>query len=170
VSEIELQTSEYRAAAELRAGLRHFLQTSAQVLQAHGLTSERYELLLAIKGAADGSERATVGQVTAALGLAHSSATQLARRAEDAGLLHREVSAHDARVRYLRLTDAGERQLAGAVAELRRERERLADVAARLPSTPQRSRSRRTPGPKKPATQSSARRTNASPQRPSGTR
>ena len=150
MSEIDLQASEYRAAAQLRAGLRHFLQTSAQVLQAHGLTPERYELLLAIKGAADGSERATVGEVTAALGLAHSSATQLARRAEDAGLLRREVSAHDARVRYLRLTDAGERQLAGAVAELHRERERLAEVVARLPSTAHRSRPRRGRGSKRP--------------------
>lgn len=132
VSDADDATAAFRAAAELRAGLRDFLRSSERVLGAHGLTRERYELLLAIKGAADGSERATVGELANVLGVALSSVTQLARRAEDAGLLRRQVSGTDARVRYLRLTRTGERRLARAVADLGPERERLADVCARL--------------------------------------
>ena len=135
LSEADLSAAEFRAAAELRASLRNFLQSSERVLDAHGLTPERYELLLAIKGAPDGSERSTVGQLAEVLGVAQSSATQLVRRAEDAGLLRREVSGSDARVRYLRLTSTGERRLARAVAELEPERERLAQICSRLAGT-----------------------------------
>ena len=126
----QLPAEEYRAAAALRAGLRQFSQASERALQRHALTPERYELLLAIKGAEDGQERVTVSELTAALGVAQSSVTQLVRRVEDAGLLRREVSTSDARVRYLRLTKRGERQLAKAVAELREERARLAAILA----------------------------------------
>jgi DNA-binding MarR family transcriptional regulator len=47
------------------------------------------------------------------------------RRAENLGLLHRELSATDARVRYLRLTAEGERRLAGVLMELREDRQTL---------------------------------------------
>jgi DNA-binding MarR family transcriptional regulator len=124
--------AEYRAAAALRAGLRRFSQASDRVLQRHGLTPERYELLLAIKDAEHANERATVSELTAALGVAQSSVTQLVRRAEDAGLLFREVSTSDARVRYLRLTKLGERQLAKTVAVLHEERAQLRSVLNQL--------------------------------------
>jgi DNA-binding MarR family transcriptional regulator len=130
--DIQLKPQEYRAAAALRAGLRQFSQASERALQQHGLTTERYELLLAIKAIEDEPERATVSELTAILGVAQSSVTQLVRRVEDASLLRREVSAADARVRYLRLTKRGERQLARAVADLRHERQRLADLVSRL--------------------------------------
>ena len=123
---------QYRAAAALRAALRQFSQASEHALQLCGLTSERYELLLAIKGVEDGSERATVSELTAALGVAQSSVTQLVRRVEDAGLLRREVSTTDARVRYLRLTAQGERRLGEAVAALHEERTRLAEIVSQL--------------------------------------
>ena len=123
---------EYRAAGELRASLRAFAQSTERVLRAEGLTPERYELLLAIKAGED--HRATVGGLAEALGVAQSSVTQLVRRAEDAGLLHREVSSADARVRYLRLTKKGERTLARAVAALTPERATLSEIVARLGS------------------------------------
>ena len=123
---------EYLGAATLRASLRRFLRESEQIVRAHGLTPQRYDLLLAIKGAADGSERATITNLCRRLGLAQSSATQLARRTEDLGLLRRELSTRDARVRYLRLTAKGERRLAAAVAALRAERGRLATALAHV--------------------------------------
>ena len=132
VDNVEITDSEYRLGADLRRTLRHFIHRSAHVIEVHGLTPERYDLLLAIKGAPDGSQRATIGELATELELAHSSVTQLARRAEDTGLLRREVSRHDARVRYLRLTEQGERQLAGAVADLRPERQRLAEIVQKL--------------------------------------
>jgi DNA-binding MarR family transcriptional regulator len=122
---------EYRSAAALRAGLRQFSKASERVLHEHGLTTERFELLLAIRAAGDGGH-ATVSDLCAALGTAQSSVTQLVRRAEDAGLLRREVSSTDARVRHLRLTEQGETQLGGAVTDLREERARLGDIISRL--------------------------------------
>jgi len=93
------------------------------VTRAHGLTTERYELLLLIKVARE--EEATVGRLAARLHIGQSAATQLARRVENAGLIERTVSTRDARVHPLRLTVDGERRLAAAVAELAGEREAL---------------------------------------------
>lgn len=122
--------AEYRAAAALRAGLRQFSQGTEEVLKRLGLTAERYELLLSIK-AADDDQGMTVSELAVVLGLAQSSVTQMVRRVEDAGLLVREVSSSDARVRYLRLTKFGARQLSEAVSGLREERTRLASVVQR---------------------------------------
>jgi len=123
---------QYQAAAALRAELRRFDQASEQTLRHHGLTRERYELLLAIKGAESGGSPATVSELTTVLGVAQVSVSQLVRRVEDAGLLTREVSSIDARVRYLKLTRRGERQLARAVLDLAEERVKLATVLAEL--------------------------------------
>ncbi len=112
--------------------MRQFSQASESTLQLQGLTPERYELMLAIKAAENATERATVSELTVALGVAQSSVTQLVRRAEDAGLVRREVSSTDARVRYLRLSRRGERRLAKAVAELHEERTRLAEIVSQL--------------------------------------
>ena len=125
----EPSPAEYRAAGELRASLRRFARSSELALRAAGLTQERYELLLAIKAE---DPRATVGRLAEALDVAQSSVTQLVRRAEDAGLLHREVSSADARVRYLRITTQGERSLARAVTALRSERATLSEIVPRL--------------------------------------
>ncbi len=120
----------YESAAELRIGLRRFLSRTEQVTRTHGLTPERYELLLLIKTAPDGE--ATVGRLGRRLSVGQSAATQLARRTEDLGLIERTVSSRDARVRLLRLTAEGERRLAGAVADLDRERTGLAGALAGL--------------------------------------
>jgi DNA-binding MarR family transcriptional regulator len=128
----QLAPEQYRSAAALRAGLRQFSQASERALQQHGLTPERYELLLAIKSTDHDAEGATVSELADVLGVAQSSVTQLVRRVEDAGLLRREVSPNDARVRYLRLTKQGERRLARAVAVLHQERERLATIVSQL--------------------------------------
>ena len=94
----------------------------------HGLTTERYQLLLLVKLAAIDGPGATVGELASSLYLAKSTVTQLVRRAENLRLVRRELSDRDARIRYLRLTDDGERRLAGALAELGEERSRLAEL------------------------------------------
>jgi DNA-binding MarR family transcriptional regulator len=94
-------------------------------MREHGLTIERYELLLAIKAESHAGSHATIAQLAADLQLALSSMTQLARRAEDADLLYRRVSSEDGRVHYLALTDTGAAKLAAAASELGPERQRL---------------------------------------------
>jgi DNA-binding MarR family transcriptional regulator len=114
----------YVDASAFRVALRRFLARTDHVTRAHGLTAERYELLLLIKVARDGE--ATVGRLAQQLHIGQSAATQLARRVEDAGLIERTVSSHDARVHPLRLTADGERRLAAVVEELAGERSALA--------------------------------------------
>ena len=116
----------FEEAAALRAGLRRFLRRSEALARASGLTVEQYELLLLIKVSPGG--RATIGDLHRELDRRQSGVTQLARRAENLGLVTRELAPHDARVRYLRLTETGERRLAAAVSALGRERALLASV------------------------------------------
>ena len=126
----QLSRDRYEAAAALRIGLRRFLSRSEKVTRAHGLTPERYDLLLLIKTAPDGE--ATVGRIGERMCIGQSAATQLARRVEDLGLIERSVSPRDARVRPLRLTQEGERRLAGALGALAKDRAALNSTLAPL--------------------------------------
>ena len=115
---------QYESAAALRTGLRRFLSRTERVTRSYGLTPERYELLLLIKTSTDGEP--TVGKLGERMCIGQSAATQLARRVEDLGLIERTVSPRDARVHPLRLTEEGERRLAGALSALSREQTVLA--------------------------------------------
>ena len=94
--------------------------------RAHGLTAERYELLLLIKTARDGD--ATVGRLAQQLQIGQSAATQLARRVEDEGSIERTVCAQTPASIRSRLTAEGERRLAAVVGDLAGERSALARV------------------------------------------
>ena len=116
--------------ASFRSALRHFLRASEEIAQANGLTPRRHLLLLMIKGAPDGSERATIGELTERLALAQSTVTELVKRAEQAGLVEREWSPDDGRVAHLQLTAAGERVLARVFQSHEAEREKLRTILA----------------------------------------
>ncbi len=118
--------------AEFRAALRRFLRTTERNARAAGLTPQRYALLLMIKGAADGSERSTVTELSERLQLAQSTVTELVRRAEENGLIERERSAADGRVAFLRLSQEGERRLSRSFTTNETERRTLAEAFAHL--------------------------------------
>ncbi|MDQ3857930.1 MAG: MarR family transcriptional regulator [Actinomycetota bacterium] len=120
--------AEYRHAAELRSALRRFLRSSDRVTREHGLTTQRYELLLMVKTSRDGSERTTLGELMERLDAPQSTVTELVHRAEDLGLLTRELDPKNRRPVYLRLTREGEGRLAAAVAKLAGERRRLVSL------------------------------------------
>jgi len=103
--------------AEFRANLRAFLRHNERSCREWGLTPQRYLLLLAIKGAPDGSERMSVTELADRLQLSRNTVTELSARAEEAGLVVREPSTIDQRVVYLRVTPEGERRLSGVVRE-----------------------------------------------------
>ena len=123
-----------RATAAFRASLRRFEHTSEQIALERGLTPRRYQLLLMIKGSLDGSERATVSELTERLQLAQHTVTELVGRAEEAGLIYRQRSTSDRRVSYLRLTAEGERRLARAFSDLDTERRMLMAALKQSPS------------------------------------
>ena len=122
----------YRAAAELRTALRTFARRSEQLAREQGLTPQQYLLLLLIKGAPNGRERATVTDLARRLQLGQSTVTELVQRAEEAGLVQREHDHVDARVNWLSLTDDGARRLAVVVGSLGPERRRLVELLADL--------------------------------------
>jgi DNA-binding MarR family transcriptional regulator len=103
--------------AEFRAGLRVFLRHSERACRRCGLTPQRYLLLLMVKGASDGSQRANVSELADRLQLERNTVTELCARAETQGLLRRERSQDDHRVVYFTLTAEGERRLLAALEE-----------------------------------------------------
>jgi DNA-binding MarR family transcriptional regulator len=121
--------------AEFRAALRSFLRRTERIARSAGLTPQRYLLLLMIKGAPDGSERSTVTELSERLKLAQSTVTELVARAEETGLIDREVSSADGRVAYLRLTAEGERRLSRAFTDLESERRDLLEAFQHLEGT-----------------------------------
>lgn len=127
-----LATAKVIEAAAFRSALRRFLRTSEEIARTSGLTPRRHQLLLMIKGAPDGEERATLRELSQRLQLAQTTVTELAQRAVDAGLLDRERSPTDARVIYLRLSAEGERRLALVFRSHEAEREKLREILAGL--------------------------------------
>jgi DNA-binding MarR family transcriptional regulator len=132
VADASISIDDAIAVAEFRAAIRAFLRTTERKARRVGLTPQRYQLLLTIKGAPDRSESLTVTDVADRLQVAQSTATELVSRAEDAGLVERSGSPKDGRVAVVRLTEAGNARLADCFLDLRDEREALARAFASL--------------------------------------
>jgi DNA-binding MarR family transcriptional regulator len=111
--------------AELRRRLRRFLAHGDTTVRRLGLTPQRYLLLLAVKGAPDGSEMRTIGGIADDLQLAQSSATELVDRAEAAGLVVRAPSPRDGRVVTITLSEEGEARFREAFVALGSDRAEL---------------------------------------------
>jgi DNA-binding MarR family transcriptional regulator len=127
-----IRTSDVQRAAAFRVALRAFLRQTERSAQHAGLTPQRYLLLLLVKGAEDGSSRATISELAKRLHLAQSTVTELVNRAAAAGLVRRSSSTDDARVVYVELTEEGEERLAAAFEAMVDERRRLGKVVADL--------------------------------------
>jgi DNA-binding MarR family transcriptional regulator len=116
--------------ASFRVALRRFFRVSETAARECGLTPRQYLLLLLVKGAPDGSEQATVGDLCKRLHLAQSTVTELVSRAVDAGLVSATQSESDARVSEIRLSAEGERRFADCFSRLENERRALHDALA----------------------------------------
>jgi DNA-binding MarR family transcriptional regulator len=130
-----LRKADYELLAAFRRELRQFLAFSEQVAQAAGLPAQQYQALLAIKGS-PGREQMTVGELARDLLVAHHSASELADRLVDKGLLVRSTDRRDRRRTLLALTAEAEAIL-GRLAlthleELRRMRPSLIDLFERF--------------------------------------
>jgi DNA-binding MarR family transcriptional regulator len=109
----------------LREALALFVRTSEQITRSYGLTLPRYQLLLMVKTARNGEERASLAELQERLRLAQSSVVELVKRAEAHGLVRRELSQANRRVIVVALTEEGARRLAAALRDLTSARERL---------------------------------------------
>ena len=134
--------------AEFRAGLRSFLRNQERASRNWGLTPQRHLLLLALKGAPDGSERLSFTDLAERLQISRNTVTELCARAEKEGLVVREPSTEDQRVTYLRATAEGERRLLGVLNETDDFRGELMNAFEELAET-LRKASRRPRGPRR---------------------
>ena len=108
--------------AAFRVALRRFFRESEIAARQSGLTPRQYLLLLLVKGAPNGREQTTVGELSKRLHLAQSTVTELVSRAEQAGLVSSSQSSNDGRVSEIRLTARGEERLADCFTRLDEER------------------------------------------------
>lgn len=125
---------DYLEIARFRGALREYESTAETAARAAGLTLQRYLLLLMVRGAPSGDERATVNEIAERLKVAPHSITGAVARAERAGLVRRRPSTEDRRRTWVTLTAEGERRLERVVTALERQRDSLLatiDAAAR---------------------------------------
>lgn len=106
----EISTDEYRALAELRYRIRHFLREGDAVAEAAGLESQQYLLLLTIRGLPAGEE-ATIRTLAERLVLKHHSVVELIDRLETHGYVRRTRGREDRRRVLVSLLPRGERLL-----------------------------------------------------------
>ncbi len=141
---------DYVAVARFRAALRAFDSAAGEAARAAGLTPQRYLLLLMVKGAPRGDERATINDLAELMKVEPHTVTGLVTRAEQAGLVERVQCTEDRRRMWIHLSPAGERLLERAVTQLEERRDELlasleqaADDAHVLGADPQRRAKRR---------------------------
>lgn len=120
--------SAYLAAAELRVRLLTFTRRTEEITTRHGVTPERYLLLLLVRVDEIRGVATTVTSLRTALKLNQSSVSRLVEGAVAAGLLDREPDTVDRRRRTLRLTEAGDARLNAVFRELGPERKALAEA------------------------------------------
>ena len=106
----DITPAEYRALAELRYRIRHFLREGDAKARAVGLEPQQYLMLLAIRGLPEGSE-ATIRTLAERLALKHHSAVELVDRLETRGYVRRTRSRDDRRRVFVSLLPRGERLL-----------------------------------------------------------
>jgi DNA-binding MarR family transcriptional regulator len=106
----EITTDEYRALAELRYRIRHFLREGDAVAQAAGLEPQQYLLLLTIRGLPAGEE-ATIRTLAERLVLKHHSVVELIDRLETHGYVRRSRGRDDRRRVLVSLLPRGDRLL-----------------------------------------------------------
>ena len=106
----EITPEEYRALAELRYRIRHFLREGDAVAQAAGLEPQQYLLLLTIRGLPEGQD-ATIRTLAERLALKHHSVVELIDRLETHGYVRRSRGRDDRRRVLVSLLPRGERLL-----------------------------------------------------------
>jgi DNA-binding MarR family transcriptional regulator len=113
--------TEYRALAELRYRIRHFIQEGDAAAQRANLEPQQYLMLLAIRGLPKGAV-ATIRTLAGRMALKHHSAVELIDRLESHRLVRRSRSDGDKREVCVSLLPRGSKLLE------RVARERLSEL------------------------------------------
>lgn len=124
-----LSFKDYRALAEIRRGMRQFLEFSARAARDADLTPTHHQALLAIKGMPG---PVTVGALADWLGIKPHSAVGLVDRLTRQKLVARIPDAKDRRRVRLALTPGADRKLAALSRVHRAELRRFTRIVAPL--------------------------------------
>ncbi len=100
-----LEDSDYRALAEWRYALRRFLRSSEEITRKAGVSATQYQLLLFIRGSADGAP--AIAEVAEKLQIRHHSAVGLVDRCERSGLVRRRRDSANRRRVLVQTTPRG---------------------------------------------------------------
>jgi DNA-binding MarR family transcriptional regulator len=130
-----ISDTEYRALAELRYRIRHFIQQGDAAAQRSNLEPQQYLMLLAIRGLPLGAV-ATIRTLAERMALKHHSAVELIDRLESHGLVRRSRSEGDKREVRVSLLPQGLRLLdrvaSERISELKASGAALADAITAL--------------------------------------
>jgi DNA-binding MarR family transcriptional regulator len=105
-----ISDTDYRALAELRYRIRHFIQEGDAAAQRSNLEPQQYLMLLAIRGLPQGAV-ATISTLAERMALKHHSAVELIDRLETHGLVRRSRSEGDKREVRVSLLPQGSKLL-----------------------------------------------------------
>jgi DNA-binding MarR family transcriptional regulator len=105
-----ISDTEYRALAELRYRIRHFIQEGYAAAQRSNLEPQQYLMLLAIRGLPQ-SAVARISTLAERMALKHHSAVELIDRLESHGLVRRSRSERDKREVRVSLLPQGSKLL-----------------------------------------------------------
>ena len=119
-----ITSSDYRALAELRYRIRHFLSESDHAARRVGLEPQQYLLLLMVRGLPDGAAP-SVRVLAERLGLKHNSTVELINRMEARGYVQRSRNPRDGRQVLVVIEPRGQKLLE------RVARQRISDVRSR---------------------------------------
>ena len=105
-----MSTAEFRALAEFRYQIRHFLNSSERAARAAGLVPQQYLFLLAVRGLPE-ARTATIRELAERMQLRHHSAVELVDRLEKRGYVRRARSKEDRRQVLVSLQPKGQKVL-----------------------------------------------------------
>lgn len=106
-----LAKQDFEELARFRFAIRRYLRFSEEMVRSHGITSQQYQLLLALKGF-PAREWASMGELAERFQLRHHSMVELVDRAQAQGLVARASHPTDPRAVRVLLTAAGEQVFA----------------------------------------------------------
>ena len=125
MSDASAREAELIRVAQFRAELRRFLARTEAASREAGMTPQRYDLLLMVEAA--GTRGVRVTDLCDLLQMKQTTVTELVKRAVESKLIERSSSPDDGRVRVLRLTTSGRRQLLKVFDALRDDRATLTE-------------------------------------------
>ncbi|MGH3359428.1 MAG: MarR family winged helix-turn-helix transcriptional regulator [Nocardioidaceae bacterium] len=105
-----LTKRDFEQLARFRFAIRRYLRFSEETVRSQGITSQHYQLMLALKGF-PGREWASVRELAERLQLRHHSVVELVNRAQAQSLVIRTEDPTDARAVRVMVTEDGEQIL-----------------------------------------------------------